>query len=96
MRLARRFLDAREVEADERSLMNLHNNRAGRKMPTQRRSFLGQFGYISRTGPADGNCSCRNPSRACSITGRSAGPLGVPRSLREVFCGLGSPSGTAN
>ncbi|XP_049964414.1 protein Wnt-2 [Schistocerca serialis cubense] len=30
-RLARRFLDAREVEGDARSLMNLHNNRAGRK-----------------------------------------------------------------
>lgn len=27
---ARRFLDSREVEGDPRSLMNLHNNRAGR------------------------------------------------------------------
>lgn len=32
MRLARRFLDAREIEADARSLMNLHNNKAGRKV----------------------------------------------------------------
>nr|UTS77842.1 Wnt7 [Nilaparvata lugens] len=32
MRLARRFLDAREIEGDARSLMNLHNNRAGRKL----------------------------------------------------------------
>lgn len=32
MRFARRFLDARELEGDERSLMNLHNNRAGRKV----------------------------------------------------------------
>ncbi|XP_050590614.1 protein Wnt-7b isoform X5 [Bombus affinis] len=31
MRFARRFLDAREVEGDARSLMNLHNNKAGRK-----------------------------------------------------------------
>ncbi|XP_076335230.1 protein Wnt-7b-like isoform X1 [Tachypleus tridentatus] len=31
MRLARRFLDARELEWDARSLMNLHNNKAGRK-----------------------------------------------------------------
>ncbi|XP_075216700.1 wnt oncogene analog 2 [Lycorma delicatula] len=31
MRLARRFLDAREIEGDARSLMNLHNNKAGRK-----------------------------------------------------------------
>ncbi|XP_064473250.1 protein Wnt-7b-like isoform X2 [Ornithodoros turicata] len=30
-RLARKFLDAREIEGDDRSLMNLHNNRAGRK-----------------------------------------------------------------
>lgn len=32
MRLARRFLDAREIEGDARSLMNLHNNKAGRKV----------------------------------------------------------------
>lgn len=31
-RFARRFLDARELEADARSLMNLHNNRVGRKV----------------------------------------------------------------
>ncbi|XP_068083606.1 protein Wnt-7b [Anabrus simplex] len=31
MRFARRFLDAREIEGDTRSLMNLHNNKAGRK-----------------------------------------------------------------
>lgn len=30
-RLARKFLDAREVEGDERSIMNLHNNKAGRR-----------------------------------------------------------------
>lgn len=32
MKFARRFLDAREIEEDSRSLMNLHNNRAGRKV----------------------------------------------------------------
>lgn len=32
MKYARRFLDAREIEEDSRSLMNLHNNRAGRKV----------------------------------------------------------------
>lgn len=32
MRFARRFLDAREIEGDARSLMNLHNNKAGRKV----------------------------------------------------------------
>lgn len=32
MRFARKFLDAREIEGDDRSLMNLHNNRAGRKV----------------------------------------------------------------
>lgn len=31
-RFARRFLDSREMEADARSLMNLHNNRVGRKV----------------------------------------------------------------
>lgn len=34
-RFARRFLDARELEGDARSLMNLHNNRAGRKVCMQ-------------------------------------------------------------
>lgn len=32
MKFARRFFDAREIEGDARSLMNLHNNRAGRKV----------------------------------------------------------------
>ncbi|XP_064097298.1 protein Wnt-7b-like [Macrobrachium nipponense] len=31
IRFARRFVDAREVEGDARSLMNLHNNKAGRR-----------------------------------------------------------------
>ncbi|XP_054711487.1 protein Wnt-7a-like [Uloborus diversus] len=31
IRLSRKFVDAREVERDARSLMNLHNNQAGRK-----------------------------------------------------------------
>nr|CDI40103.1 WNT7 protein [Euperipatoides kanangrensis] len=31
MQFARLFVDAREIEGDARSLMNLHNNRAGRK-----------------------------------------------------------------
>ncbi|XP_050088878.1 protein Wnt-2 isoform X1 [Anopheles aquasalis] len=31
MSFARKFLDAREIENDNRSLMNLHNNRVGRK-----------------------------------------------------------------
>ncbi|KAI5644708.1 wnt family domain-containing protein [Phthorimaea operculella] len=31
-KFARRFLDARELEADARALMNLHNNRLGRKL----------------------------------------------------------------
>lgn len=32
MKFARKFMDARELEGDERSLMNLHNNKAGRKV----------------------------------------------------------------
>uniref|UniRef100_A0A6E8W155 Protein Wnt n=1 Tax=Anopheles coluzzii TaxID=1518534 RepID=A0A6E8W155_ANOCL len=31
MRFAKKFLDAREIENDNRSLMNMHNNRVGRK-----------------------------------------------------------------
>ncbi|XP_014679413.1 PREDICTED: protein Wnt-7b-like, partial [Priapulus caudatus] len=32
VKLTRKFVDAREIEGDARSLMNLHNNRAGRKV----------------------------------------------------------------
>lgn len=32
MRFTKKFLDAREIENDDRSLMNLHNNRVGRKV----------------------------------------------------------------
>lgn len=32
IRFARKFLDAREIEQDARSMMNLHNNKAGRKV----------------------------------------------------------------
>lgn len=32
MKFVRKFFDAREIEGDARSLMNLHNNRAGRKV----------------------------------------------------------------
>jgi len=32
LKLARKFLDAREIEETARSLMNRHNNKAGRKV----------------------------------------------------------------
>jgi wingless-type MMTV integration site family protein 7 len=32
IRFARKFLDIREIEADARSEMNLHNNQVGRKV----------------------------------------------------------------
>ena len=32
LKFARIFVDAREIQEDSRSLMNLHNNRAGRKV----------------------------------------------------------------
>lgn len=32
MKFAKKFLDVREIENDARSLMNLHNNRVGRKV----------------------------------------------------------------
>ena len=36
LRFSRVFLDAREVHEDSRSLVNLHNNRAGRKVSRER------------------------------------------------------------
>lgn len=32
LKFSRKFLDAREIKENERSLMNKHNNRAGRKV----------------------------------------------------------------
>lgn len=40
MKFARKFFDAREIEGDARSLMNLHNNRAGRKVRQTYRNHL--------------------------------------------------------
>lgn len=40
MKFARKFFDAREIEGDARSLMNLHNNRAGRKVQRKRRNWF--------------------------------------------------------
>lgn len=36
LKLARKFMDAREIAESARSLMNLHNNRAGRKVGNER------------------------------------------------------------
>ncbi|KAJ4448097.1 Protein Wnt-2 [Periplaneta americana] len=48
MKFARRFLDAREIEGDARSLMNLHNNKAGRKTSGRQHSLKCEKGKRSR------------------------------------------------
>ena len=43
IKFARKFLDAREIERDDRSLMNLHNNRVGRRVSLIFANFWFEF-----------------------------------------------------
>ncbi|XP_052755436.1 protein Wnt-7b isoform X2 [Galleria mellonella] len=72
-RFARRFLDARELEADARSLMNLHNNRVGRKTVKE---------LVRR------ECKCHGVSGSCAVRTcwRALPPFAaVARALRERY-----------
>lgn len=52
LKLGRKFLDAREIEETARSLMNMHNNKAGRKAVKDNMSV---------------ECRCHGPSGSCTM-----------------------------
>ncbi|XP_050703818.1 protein Wnt-7b-like [Eriocheir sinensis] len=60
VRFAKKFLDAREVEGGGRALMNLHNNRAGRRVSVRAGRRAVRSGMRTE-------CKCHGVSGSCTV-----------------------------
>lgn len=71
VKFARKFLDARELEGDGRSLMNLHNNKAGRKVRPSIMSHTYFLSFMNFSQAVKMNliveCKCHGISGSCTM-----------------------------